>query len=100
VTNREKRVRRASGYATSSKTIPARARSAPMGVRVLYGEISAGRGPKVTYLSPRRRIIEDSDWAEWLAMRRDNPPPEVTQHKPPNRKLVGRPAPNEVSPIP
>jgi hypothetical protein len=85
MTNREKRVRRASGYSTSEKTISARAKAAGLGVSTLYGEIAAGRGPKVTYWSPRRRTIEDADWAEWRASRRDNPPEAVTQLKPPDR---------------
>jgi hypothetical protein len=49
-------------------------------------EIEAGRGLKVTYLSPHRRSIEDDDWTDWLRIRRDNPPPEVTSFRGPNKK--------------
>jgi hypothetical protein len=68
------------------KSIPARARSVNMAPRTLQGEIEKGRGPKVTYTSPRGRIIEDEPWEEWLRERRDNPPAEVTDTPSPNPK--------------
>ena len=92
MTNREKRKRRASGYAADPRTIPNRAKSVGMAARGLYGEIAKNRGPAVTYLSERRRIIEDGPWAEWLKARRENPPPEVTGYLPPNRRPDYKPA--------
>jgi hypothetical protein len=86
----EGRARRVTVYSTSSKTIPARAREIGLGVSTLYGEIREGRGPRITCLSPRRRIITDQDWAEWCATRRDNPPEAVTaQASGPHQAHVG-----------
>jgi hypothetical protein len=58
----------------NNQTVAARARSAGFSSRTLWNEIFAGRGPVVTCLSPRRRIISDNDWAQWLASRRDRHP--------------------------
>jgi hypothetical protein len=81
-----KHKKRPRAYATNRKSIRARAQQAGMSSRSLYMEIEAGRGPKVTYLSPHRRSIEDDDWADWLRLRRDSPPPEVTRFRGPNKK--------------
>jgi hypothetical protein len=81
-----KRKRAPSRYHGARQTIPARADSEGFSVRNLYKEIEAGRGPTITYVSKRRRIIQDAHWAAWLKTRAENPPPEVTAWRPPNRK--------------
>jgi hypothetical protein len=73
-------------FKTSRLTIPARASEAGLSTRAFQMEIEAGRGPKLTYVSPRRRIIQAEDMAAWLRERRDNPPPEVTAKQ--GRKAV------------
>jgi hypothetical protein len=72
-----RRKRQPSTYATGRKSIAARAKSVELAPKTLEDQIARGIGPKVTFLSPRRRSIEDADWAAWLRERRDNPPPEV-----------------------
>jgi hypothetical protein len=84
----KKRKRRASAYATAHNTIPARARQANMSVRSLYAQIAKGIGPRITFLSARRRTIEDPDWDEWMRGRRDNPPAEVTSASSPNPRAA------------
>jgi hypothetical protein len=55
------------------KSIPERARSIGVGARTLYDAIAAGHGPVITKPSPRRAVIEDKFWEEWLEARREYP---------------------------
>jgi hypothetical protein len=68
-------------YRNSKLSIPARAAEAGMSARTLIQEISEGRGPKVTFVSPKRRVILDDNWAAWLKMRTDNPPAVVMRRR-------------------
>jgi hypothetical protein len=86
----ERRKRGPSGYEASAITIPARARSVGLSARALYKEIEEKRGPLVTFLSPRRRVILDADWAAWLKVRRDHPPAEVTRWKGPRERIAAK----------
>jgi hypothetical protein len=58
-------------------SIAARAREIGVSPRTLQGEISAGRGPPVTHIGLKTKLIEDEPWAEWRRERRENPPAEV-----------------------
>jgi hypothetical protein len=72
--SREQRHARERNAMRNNKSIPARARSEGFAPRTLYTEIEQGRGPVVTQVSPRRKIIEDEHWEAWLAARRKYPP--------------------------
>jgi hypothetical protein len=81
-----------SGYRNSDLTIPARAASVGLSLRGLYKELERGRGPKITYLSERRRVILDADWNAWLRERADSPPPEVMRGEPHTKRNAARAA--------
>jgi hypothetical protein len=65
-------------------SIAQRAKTIGVSTRTIYSEVAAGRGPKITFISPKVRIIEDEPWNEWLLSRRSNPPAAVTDTPSPN----------------
>jgi hypothetical protein len=84
----KKRKQRASSYASDHRTIPARAKQAGLSVRAFYVQIAKGIGPKITFVSTRRRIVTDPDFEAWMIERRDNPPAAVTKATSPNPRAA------------
>jgi hypothetical protein len=72
-----------------NKSIAARARSSGVSEGTIRSEIAEGRGPIITRPSPRRAIIEDDAWEDWLEERRERvgvPAPVESDRLPPRPK--------------